>query len=802
MMQRGASVVDERFLTSGDEAGTAPGDRRFRPDVEGLRAVAVLLVVLFHAGIPGLNGGFVGVDVFFVISGFVITGVLLRERASDHRTSILGFYGRRCRRIIPAATLVIVVTVVAGYAVLGVLAGDRTAVDGKWAAVFLANFHFASIGTNYLTATQPPSPLQNFWSLAVEEQFYLVYPTLFLLAAWVPVRLAFRSRLVIGLTVVIGASFTLSVIQTSTNATVAYFSPFTRAWELALGALVAVATPRLVRLSHRSAAPLTWIGLGCVVVAAATFNVGTPYPGWYVALPVIGTALVIAGGTAAPLGGAEALLRTAPFRQIGRLSYSLYLWHWPILILAAEAAGKSTLPLPQAMGWLVVALLAAVVTYHFVENPIRHLKFALRYRWASVGLGIGLIALTLSVVTVQLRGHAGGEFAAAAPENIVSTASSGQVEQLVASALRIRSIPSDFVSASWGGPPVFTGCLKNPVQTNVPGCVYGDPLGNHTMVVYGDSHAAMWFRTLNDIAMRAHWRLIILSAGFCPADMLQFVNPPGVGTPGGEWQACDQWHRYAIHRINHIDPNLVLVTEEAALGPHDADTRTQWQRGLEEVFKAITAPNVRFAVLGNIPLSPKGGPDCLAQNSNDIRVCSGSSPDFYTPWRNAEKAAAAALSVNYINTIPWFCSGGVCPAVIGRYDVYFDDWHLSNSYARYLEGALAQALQLPLGTDTADHTPLTTAVIIPASGKVLTGTNVVLDAIASDNIAISKVQFVLTGGMYNRSVIGAARSTLGGFILVWNSESVPNGTYSLRSLATTEARSTKYSRGITVTIRN
>src|ERR1700674_4333621 len=225
MMQRGASVVDERFLTSGDEAGTAPGDRRFRPDVEGLRAVAVLLVVLFHAGIPGLNGGFVGVDVFFVISGFVITGVLLRERASDHRTSILGFYGRRCRRIIPAATLVIVVTVVAGYAVLGVVAGDRTAVDGKWAAVFLANFHFASIGTNYLTATQPPSPLQNFWSLAVEEQFYLVYPTLFLLAAWVPVRLAFRSRLVIGLPVVIGASLTLSVIQTSTNATVAYFSP-------------------------------------------------------------------------------------------------------------------------------------------------------------------------------------------------------------------------------------------------------------------------------------------------------------------------------------------------------------------------------------------------------------------------------------------------------------------------------------------------------------------------------------------------------------------------------------------------
>ena len=165
--------------------------------------MAVLLVVLFHSQVSAVSGGYVGVDVFFVISGFVITGVLLRERASSERTSILSFYGRRCRRIIPAATLVIIATVGLAYWFLGVLEGIPTASDGRWAAVFLANFHFIATGTNYLSSQQPPSPLQNFWSLAVEEQFYVVYPTLVPVWWREPRVLSLRVRLAIGLVVVI-----------------------------------------------------------------------------------------------------------------------------------------------------------------------------------------------------------------------------------------------------------------------------------------------------------------------------------------------------------------------------------------------------------------------------------------------------------------------------------------------------------------------------------------------------------------------------------------------------------------------
>ena len=391
----------DRFLASGEESGTAPGDRPFRPDVEGLRAVAVLLVVLFHAGVPGVGGGYVGVDVFFVISGFVITGLLLRERASSGTTSILAFYGRRCRRIIPAATLVIVVTVVLGYALLGVSPGARVAADGRWSTVFLANFHFISTGTNYLSATQAPSPLQNFWSLAVEEQFYVVYPTLFLLVASLGRRLSLRAKLAVVLGAVVVGSYALSVLQTSSNPVVAYFSPFTRAWELGLGALVAVCTPWLLRLRARVATGLTWAGLAAVVGAALAFTSSTAYPGSVVAIPVVGTALVIGGGVAAPRRGAELVLGWGPFRWLGRLSYSLYLWHWPALTLAAEASGRRSLSLPESLGIVGLSLVASVLGYAAVENPLRHARFLTRRRLASVGAGVTLSVGAFALVSAQ-----------------------------------------------------------------------------------------------------------------------------------------------------------------------------------------------------------------------------------------------------------------------------------------------------------------------------------------------------------------------------------------------------------------
>ena len=398
------SVVITRYTAAGDEAGTAPGDRPFRPDVQGLRAVAILLVVLYHAGVPGISGGYIGVDVFFVISGFVITGVLLRERVATQRTSIVTFYGRRARRIIPAASLVIIVTVVAAYHYLGPLTGHETAVDGQWAALFLANFHFAASQTNYLASQQPPSALQNFWSLAVEEQFYIVYPTIFLIAARSAKGFSLRGRLAIVLVTVIVASYAYSILLTSSNAPSAFFSPLTRAWELALGGLIAVSGQTLRRVPQVWAALISWLGLAAIVGASLVLTSTTVYPGGLVAFPVLGAALVIVGGAAQPAWGVERLLRQRPFQLLGLISYSLYLWHWPILIIATQSRGTSTLPVWDNVLWLLVAAAAAAVTYWLLENPVRHSKFLISRGPASIVLGVCLIGASLAVTTYEQRG--------------------------------------------------------------------------------------------------------------------------------------------------------------------------------------------------------------------------------------------------------------------------------------------------------------------------------------------------------------------------------------------------------------
>ena len=397
------SVTVDRYTAAGDEAGTAPGDRLFRPDVQGLRAVAILLVVLFHAGIPGISGGFVGVDVFFVISGFVITGLLLREHEASRRTSLLNFYGRRARRIIPAASLVIIVTVLAAYHYLGSLTGHETAVDGQWAALFLANFHFAASETNYLASQRPPSALQNYWSLAVEEQFYIVYPTIFVIVARFARGISLRARLAILLLAVMTASYTFSIVFTSANASSAFYSPLTRAWELALGGLVAVAGNSLRRLPQSLSSLISWLGLGAIVVTSTTLTSASVYPGALVAIPVLGSALVIAGGATQPPWGVECILRQRPFQLLGLISYSLYLWHWPVLVIATQHRGATSLPVWDNVLLLLLATVLAIGSYRFLENPVRHSKFLMQRRWVSLVMGLCLVVTTLAVTTYEER---------------------------------------------------------------------------------------------------------------------------------------------------------------------------------------------------------------------------------------------------------------------------------------------------------------------------------------------------------------------------------------------------------------
>jgi peptidoglycan/LPS O-acetylase OafA/YrhL len=693
------AAADAPASRAGEEAGTAPGDRRFRPDVEGLRAVAVLLVVLFHASFPLLGGGFVGVDVFFVISGFVITGLLLRERSSSDRTSLIDFYARRVRRILPAATLVIVTTTIASYVVLGVVYGDPTAIASRWTAVFLANFHFAAIGTNYLTSKQPPSPLQNFWSLAVEEQFYLVYPALFLLAASLRLRASLRARLACITVVIIVASFLLSAVQTPTDPVTSFFSPFTRAWELALGALVAVATPVLLRIRPRLAAAMTWAGFSAILISAFAFTTASIYPGTLVAVPVVGTALVIAGGTCQPSSGVELLLRGGPVQWVGRLSYSLYLWHWPILIIAAEAAGQTQLPFLRNLGWLALALAAAIISGLLVENPVRHAKVLMRRRSLTLGIAVTLITVSLIVATVGLEATGSRSATAAKSTKPSLPFDQTQLAQAVRAAPSIKSVPANLmptlanVKNDWGGPPL--PCWPALTQTSIPSCTFGDPHGSRTVALYGDSHAAMWFDAMNFIAQTQHWRLLYLGKGDCPVSDLPFNNPVGVGTPGGVYAQCQRWNAFALARINRVHPDVVIMTQFPEFAPGGQSySPARWREGLVSTIRKLPVPPSRVIILGNIPMHVSGGPQCLSLHVHNVQACSGPPRSDITLRSAAERAASTQTGARYIDTIPWFCSV-VCTGIIGHYQPYWDVGHVTGTYSSALIFVLADALDLP-----------------------------------------------------------------------------------------------------------
>ena len=395
-----ATTNEGRFLSSGDEAGTAPGDRKLRPDVEGMRAIAILLVLFCHYWIPGFVGGWVGVDVFFVISGFVITGLLLRERDSTGRTSLLDFYARRGRRIIPLAMLVVVVTMLLERCVIGQAQTVALADPARWVVFFSYNFDHAVVQAEVFQ----PQPFAPYWSLAVEEQFYLAYPALILAAVCAARGLSWRLKVNTLLCGVIAASLTWSILSSGVLNLISYDSSLTRAWELAVGCLIAWNMPLVRRIGPRVGAVMTWVGIALVVASVFVDTASVPYPGWRAILPVAGTAFVIIGGTPVPGWGTERILGLRPLRAIGRWSFSLYLWQIPVMTLAIYWWGPlKTLPLWGRVALILATVIIAATSYSTFESRIRHSPRLIASPVLSLGCAAAFILGALVTISLVAR---------------------------------------------------------------------------------------------------------------------------------------------------------------------------------------------------------------------------------------------------------------------------------------------------------------------------------------------------------------------------------------------------------------
>jgi peptidoglycan/LPS O-acetylase OafA/YrhL len=367
-----------------------------------MRALAVVLVILVHAAVPGFEGGYIGVDIFFVISGFVITNLLLRQPPRGIRQNLSFFYARRIRRIVPAATLTLVATVIGAYVLLGANFGPQLLGDVRWAALFGANFRLIQTGSNYFVPGIAPSLVTHFWSLAVEEQFYLLYPLIvFSLARLTPKKYRPHS-LGAFLVVAIAISGWWSFHLTPINPVAAYYSPFTRFWQLALGGLVAVIPAAWARRSPRTNSVAAVLALVALGAAVWRLNANSVFPGVLAWWPCAASAVLLWTGQASLKGAPASWLSWRPLRYVGDISYSLYLWHFPWLMLPLQLVHPISSPLARVLE-VAGASACAVTSYHLMENPIRHSHRLDRDAWAT-GLML-LICVALSWDTTLVIGR-------------------------------------------------------------------------------------------------------------------------------------------------------------------------------------------------------------------------------------------------------------------------------------------------------------------------------------------------------------------------------------------------------------
>nr|WP_255396633.1 acyltransferase family protein [Mycobacterium sp. E3198] len=685
--------------------------------MEGLRAIAVVAVVLFHAEIPGVGGGFVGVDVFFVISGFLITGLLWREASRTGTVRLASFYGARARRLLPASATVGVVIMVGAAALVPALLSRGIIEDGIASALYVSNYRFMLQGVEYLATNMPPSPFQHYWSLGVEEQFYLVWPALIIVTAWLIRRARRRGGdraasserpYLVVLAVVAVASFAVSLLATRLAPPVAFFSLPTRAWELAVGGLVALTAVQWRRLPPLPAAIAGWGGLALILLACVRLGRSTPYPGTAALLPVLGAALVIAAGCAAPSRGCGRALAVRPMRAIGRVSYSWYLWHWPVLLVAMPAAAWPRHPLWPGIAAILISLGLAALTLRFIENPLRFAGPVRRSASRSLGLGAAAtaIAVCVGVALLVVVPTPVGRGAAAPALTITTTAppvgsditaydaavrqAFAQVQAAVAASVDLEAVPSNLnppLADAKTRPLGSHGCLRDILLVDQPLCATGDTASSTTVALVGDSNAAMWEPAFEKVANQRHWRLETLAKGYCPSMDLPIAIP----LFGREYTECEHWRGQLLDRLRAEHPRLVVLSMMRRYGARYGwasgftSYDPAWIASLTREVQQLRSFGAQVLVLGPIPDPQSVVPLCLSLHLDDASACSPpTSKAVNEPGIAAETAATKAGGGQYADLTELFCAAERCPAIVGNTLAYRDQDHVTFEYSQQL----------------------------------------------------------------------------------------------------------------------
>ena len=638
------------------------------PEIQGLRAIAVALVVLFHIWPDLVPGGYVGVDVFFVISGYLITGQLARMAFRDGRIALGDFYVRRIRRLLPAATVVLLATAIGTVYYLPPFRWEDTAQQIAASALYVQNLFLARLSVDYLAAEQAATPVQHYWSLSVEEQFYLIWPLVMIaaIAAAQKLSLPLLRVFFVALLAIFAASLAASVLLTSAEPAEAYFVTHTRIWELALGGLLAFVISRL-GAGPKLRAGLVLTGLAAIAAAALFFSTKTDFPGLAALLPTLGAVLVITGGNVS--FGWFRGLDAAVLRYIGDRSYSIYLWHFPLVTF--NLVRRDAFGVWNGAAILITTLVISHLSYRFIEMPFRHPKRPGEKRAFAFGL---------ASIVVCLVGAALVRNAVAVPEVSVIEANDARYPG-PAVLLDGAPVPD---GVAWAPPlealgknvpAVYElGCHQNTRSAKPVSCSFGKRDGSETMVVFGDSHAAQWVPALERIALEQGWHVLTFTKSSCPFARIDMRvrNKP--------YPSCSQWRENAIAAIKDLKPGIVFTAQKAR------DIPGQDMVGaIESVWRELAATGARVVAIDDTPEIPFDPAECLSVTPErcSVPLAEALKTDHFA------EAAGAVAGVKVVDMTDAICGPTTCEAVVGNMIVWRDTHHLSATYAAALAPVLA-----------------------------------------------------------------------------------------------------------------
>lgn len=680
-----------------------------RKDIQALRAYAVGVVVIYHAGFliahhRPVRSGFIGVDIFFVISGYLIIGMMVSEYVKTGGLHLLNFVARRARRLIPAAAVVLIFTLVMAWFLIPGLEGQRAALDIRAAAFYFANLRFAAISMDYW-APQTVSPVIHFWSLGVEEQFYLMFPAL--MALLILIRRNLKLWTLVGVLAIISAgSYFLMHNQMSVGNQFGFYSPLSRAWEFALGGIVAILgrnlQPRKIQFV-RIARLVAIIGL---LYSAVGFSSKVIWPGPQTLIPVISTMLLLwVGGSEVALANSGPKLFELDFVQkLGTWSYSIYLWHWPLLffavrVLQPSAKSPEELKLVFAVPAVILSVVCAAATYRWVENPLRNAPSLKASANKSLAMGLGLSVLVAVSATVananpstQINSQPIADLSNAASANVtnpnwVSALVAGHSPKLT-STDGIVLTPGEIKSARSDFPRTYSnGChTSSPDPTLPKGCIFGSSKSGRLVGLFGNSHANQYFEGVLAAAKENDAKVLSLTRSGCSVADVDFV----LGTK--PWNVCNTWRKNAITAIIKARPAVLFVASTLKTSVIDPQTgsvaattakgKELYLAGFKSMIANFTQAGIKVVVIRDNPFFDTNALDCLSART--VTACTQPIVPFLTPAQFSSGAVSGIKNAVGVDLTETYCTKKVCQTVRDGHIVWRDEHHLTSTYATLL----------------------------------------------------------------------------------------------------------------------